>query len=122
MKKNDIILIAVIIAIVLGIGGFYLLNRTESKNAKVVITVGGQLYKEVSLYEDQTIEIKDGDHTNVLEIKDGYATMKDADCADQICVHQKSIHYNGESIICLPNLVMVMIESDEEYKVDSVAN
>lgn len=122
MKKNDIILIVIIAAIALGIGGFYLINRTESKNAKVVITINGQLYQEANLYEDQTIEIKNGDHTNILVIKDGYASMTEADCSDQICVHQKAIHYNGESIICLPHLVMVTIESDEEYKVDSVAN
>ncbi|MDO5520417.1 MAG: NusG domain II-containing protein [bacterium] len=122
MKKNDIILIAIIAVLALGLGGYFLLNREESKNAKVVITVNGQLYKEANLYEDQTIEIKEGDHTNVLEIKDGYAKMTSADCTDQICVHQKQIHYNGESIVCLPHLILITIESDEEVSLDSIAN
>ncbi|MDO5294104.1 MAG: NusG domain II-containing protein [bacterium] len=122
MKKNDIILIAIIAVLALGIGGYILLNREEPKNAKVVVTVNGHVYKEADLYEDQTIEIKYGDYSNTLEIKDGYAKMTDADCTDQICVHQKQIHYNGETIVCLPHLVLVTIESNEDISLDSVAN
>ncbi len=122
MKKNDVILIAVIAVLALGLGGYFLLNREEAKNAKVVIQVNGQTYQTADLYKDQTIEIKYDDHTNVLEIKDGYAKMVSADCSDQICVNQKAIHYNGEMIICLPHLVMVTIESEEEKSLDSIAN
>ena len=123
MKKNDIIVIVLVAFLALGIGGYYFATRTESKNAKVVIEVNGQLYKEVNLYEDQKVEIEtSNNHKNLLEIKDGYASMVEADCSDQICVHQRAIHYNGETIVCLPHLIMVTVQSDEEYSVDSVAN
>ena len=47
--------------------------------------------------------------------------MKSADCPDQICVHQRAISKNGESIICLPNKVVVSIEGAEDSQIDVVA-
>ena len=35
--------------------------------------------------------------------------MKWADCEDQLCVHQKEITLENESIICLPNKVIVEV-------------
>ena len=40
---------------------------------------------------------------------------------DQICVHQRAISKNGESIICLPNKVVVSIEGAEDSQIDVVA-
>ena len=60
--------------------------------------------------------------SNVLMIKDGRAQMKSADCPDQICVRQKAISKEGESIICLPNKVVVSIVGGEEKELDAVTN
>ena len=38
-----------------------------------------------------------------------------------ICVRQRSISGNGESIICLPHRLVVQIESEEERKLDAIA-
>ena len=58
-------------------------------------------------------------------IEDGAARMEDADCPDQICVRQGKIRAQGETIICLPNRVVVRItgtgEPDGE-EVDAVAS
>ena len=48
--------------------------------------------------------------------------MIEADCPDQLCVHQKKISMNHESIICLPNRVVVEIESSENSEYDAVTN
>jgi hypothetical protein len=66
------------------------------------------------LHTDTTISIVRGDiETNVLVIQDGYAYMKEADCPDGLCIHQGRIHKAGQSIVCLPNRVVVTIESDD---------
>ena len=54
-------------------------------------------------------------------IKDGEARMEWADCPDQICVDHRAVSRNGESIICLPNQVVVTVASSEESDVDAVA-
>ena len=52
----------------------------------------------------------------------GKAKMTDADCPDQLCVHQKAASKNHESIICLPNKVVVEVDGSEESEFDAVAN
>lgn len=121
MKRNDIILIAIILILGIGLFGFMYMNKKEG--GKVEISIKGEVVKELPLNEDTTYTIEDTDgHKNVLVIKDGYATIKSASCPDQVCVYQKDIHYNGESLICLPNQVMIRVIDGEKQEMDSVVN
>ena len=118
MKKRDWILAGTI----MGLAVIWILVRMfflNSDGETVQITVDGELYGEYSLHEDKTIKINE---TNVLRIKDGSAKMVEADCPDQICVHQRNISKNGETIICLPNKVVVTVCSGESSHLDGIAN
>ena len=84
----------------------------------VTITVDGKEYGTYSLLEDQTITIGEGDHINVIDIKGGKAYMTSASCPDQLCVNQNEIRYDKQSIICLPNKVVVTVTSDSKSDVD----
>ena len=53
-------------------------------------------------------------------IEDGKADMVWADCPDKLCVNQKAISREGESIICLPNKVVISSVGGEEREVDAV--
>lgn len=90
---------------------------------KIRITRDGELYQEVSLDENQTlvIEIPGEEGSNTLQIKDGYAKMVDSNCPDHLCEQQHRISKKGETIICLPNKVIVEVQSDEEPDIDGVA-
>ncbi len=118
MKKKDWILAGA----VLGLAVIWLLIRTffwNEKGERVQVTVDGEIYGEYSLNEDKTIKINE---TNVLRIRDGSAKMTEADCPDQICVHQRKISKDGETIICLPNKVVVTVCSGETSHLDGIAN
>lgn len=47
-------------------------------------------------------------------IRDGKADMKEADCPDKLCVHQKAISAENESIVCLPNRVVVTVTNSKK--------
>ena len=47
-----------------------------------------------------------------LVIRDGKADVTEATCPDHICVKHRPISRAGESIVCLPNRVVVTIEGD----------
>lgn len=117
MKKNDFILIAVILIIA---GAVFLLYHKIGKEDTgfVKVTVDGELYGTYSLEKNQEIEIND---TNHLLIQNGQADVIWADCPDKICVNQKVISANKESIICLPNQVVVEIVGGEDSQLDAVA-
>lgn len=118
MKKNDFLLIGVIILLAVAVLGYHYL-KGKSEDAYVVVTVDGKDYGTYDLSVNQTIHIHG---TNTLQIKDGKADMIEANCPDQLCVHQKPISKDGESIICLPNRVVVTIKGGKDRDMDAVAN
>jgi hypothetical protein len=109
--KNDMIFIAVLLALILVFGGFYILSRGEGDTVRV--TVGGELYGEYPLSQDTTVEIRNGEKLNLLIIEGGKARVETASCPDGICVSHKPISRDGESIICLPNEVVVSVHKTE---------
>lgn len=121
LKRNDLIFLAIIILVV-GIICILFSLRDAKRGASVEILVDGNLYGTYSLNEEQEVPILiDGTTTNVLEIKDGKANMVEADCPDKLCVHQKAISKDKETIVCLPNKIVVQVVSDTESELDSVA-
>ena len=124
MKKKDLILICSVLVLA---AAFWLVPRAvglfgNSKEQKLRITVSGEEYGTYSLEEDQVIKVGD---TNVCEIKDKKVTMISADCPDQRCIHQRPIQLQGETIVCLPNKVVLEItgtkQTDQEA-LDGVVN
>ena len=118
-KKKDWILILLILVVA---GAAYGIHEfAGSKGADVVtVKVDGKVTGTYPLDKDQKIKINGG--TNILTIKNGKAKMTDADCPDQLYVHQKAASKNHESIICLPNKVVVEVNGNKESEFDAVAN
>lgn len=121
IKKNDIILIVAILLV--GVGSLLIWNGSKSEGAKVRVTVFQEEFTTLKLDEDTiyTVEHENGEW-NTFEIKDGYVDMIDASCPDKLCVSQSKIHYNHETIVCLPNQVVLEIIDGEETAIDSIAN
>lgn len=117
MKKNDWILAGAVLAAALL---FFLINSLviHKDGAQVVVTVDGEVYGAYSLLEDQEIDING---TNHLSIRDGKADMTEADCPDKLCVHQKAISKDRETIVCLPNKVVAEVTGGEASGLDSMA-
>ena len=82
----------------------------------------GKIYQQIELEQNNTIKIEqeNGDYNEVV-IQDGYVWMTDADCPDKLCVKHNKIHYNHETIVCLPHKVVVEIIGGEENTVDIIA-
>lgn len=117
MKKNDLILAAAVILAACAILAFQYFGRSGGEQY-VEITVDGEPYGTFSLNEDRTVRINE---TNHLVISGGSAVMEWADCPDQICVDHRPVSSDGESIICLPNKVVVSVVSSEESSLDGIA-
>ena len=60
---------------------------------------------------------------NTVEIKSGSVSVTDASCRNQVCVRHGAISRPGESIVCLPNRLVVTIEgSGKGGEYDSVTS
>lgn len=124
MKKNDIILIVIIMLFALiGFGGVSLYFSGSMKDAEAVVYLDGKEYGRYPLKQEKVIEIKqeNGDY-NLIQIGNGKADIIDASCPDRICVKHRSISKRGESIVCLPNKIVVEIKNGVESEVDGSTN
>lgn len=109
MKKKDIILVIVVLLIAgVSYSVMHFMRLGEGHFAQV--SVDGKVQGTYSLDKDRTIEIKSSKGKNILIIKDGKVEMKEADCPDKYCVKQGKIKNIGETIVCLPNKVVIEIE------------
>lgn len=121
--KADIIIIGVI---VLSAALLFFVPKwihAGEKEGTVQILQDGKLLYEYSLYKEQTISVAFGEQGyNLVMIGNGSVQVTDADCPDKLCVKQRHISKNGESIICLPHKLVVQIVSKEESGPDAVTN
>ena len=91
----------------------------RATDGKLTVISGNEVYGVYGLGEDQTIEIGDG---NTCEIKDGKVSMISADCPDKLCVRSREISAVGESIVCLPNNVILKITGEaEKADIDAIS-
>lgn len=110
ITKADIILFFVLIAAGLAATAVLAISG-NSTGDKVVIESGGELYATYSLLEDRTIVVSaTGSGENTVEIRDGEVAVTGGSCKNQVCVKHGAISHSGESIICLPNRLVVRIE------------
>jgi hypothetical protein len=115
MKKqtrNDLLLV---LAILLCAGAFLLYtNLTRSDGAYAVVYVSG---KEVARYPldkpAETVLRTAASGSNTLVIREGCADVTAASCPDGLCVNQAAIRYENQTIVCLPNELVVQIEGGE---------
>ena len=119
-KKNDLILLMVIAAAGCIITAFVYLSSTSG--SLVQISVSGNITKTLPLDTDTQLEIKgENGKTCLLVIENGEAFVKTADCPDMTCVNTGRISKAGQTIICLPNRIVIkIINENSEDGVDAV--
>ncbi len=109
--------IAVIIFLaLLGIALTIFLWMPKSGGKNLEIRIDGKTVETHPLSKDYegNITTNNGSDFNKFTIKDGKVYMNDANCNDKICVKTKAISNVGESIICLPHKVVLVITGDSQ--------
>ncbi|MBQ8246688.1 MAG: NusG domain II-containing protein [Lachnospiraceae bacterium] len=121
MKKGDIILFVILLAI--GIAGCIFWHTFSEEAVYVEVIADGEQLGCYPLSEEREVLIKTGEKgENLLRIQDGNVKMVSANCPNQDCVYHKAIMYENESIVCLPHRVSVVIRSNnDEAAIDAMA-
>lgn len=97
----------------------YIISISRSPAEVVRIYQDGELVREINLSEiSEPYTIDMG--TNLIEADASGVRMHSADCPDKLCVKQGSISKAGESIICLPNKIIIEFEGNDYGNVDAV--
>ena len=120
LRKADFLLFFIFIAAAALIAAVPLVRSSDGA-PMVRIIAQGELAGIYPLDSDNEIEIERDGHRNVVVIKDNTVHMDYSDCKNQVCVNTGKISKPGETIVCLPNYVIVEIVSSEEGGEDDEA-
>ncbi len=111
-KADRIVLGAVVLAGLILAVCLLVFSRTGSQ---VQVRVSGEVVATFPLNRDTSYTIQGADGgTNQLEIQDGSAWVSQASCPDKLCMGMGKISKSGQSIVCLPNQVVVEVVSGKE--------
>lgn len=118
--KADLILICGLIFI--GVIIFLVLVVSSDDGNYVQVRVNGKVTSVYPLSQNRTEIIQGISGKNTLVIENREAYISEADCPDGLCKNMGRISKNGQSLICLPNKVVVEVtdNSDADKKESDV--
>ncbi len=115
--RYDVFLIVILLS--LSLCALLIMYLSKRDGTNVCVEINGEQVAQYSLSEDGEYALNGG--TNILRIESGEAYLVYADCPDKTCVHSGKIKYVGQSIICLPNKVTVIVKGNASNGVDLVS-
>ena len=123
LRKADYLLF--FIFIVAALISAFTFPRPAAGKEMVRIISNGEEFGIYPLDQDKKIDITRDGHHNIVIIQDGVVHMDYSNCKNQICVHTGEISDKSETIVCLPNYVIVEIigngeEGEEDESVDAI--
>jgi hypothetical protein len=125
MTLWDKILICLLIIISFAWLGLALLFNTKEGTKIIKIEVYGNLVEKLSLTENAAniYSFEFGENTGYIEVKDGAVRMLEMDkviCPNSICSKTGWIKEEYETIVCMPNGIVVSIENKEGNKENEI--
>jgi hypothetical protein len=91
-----------------------------SEGQEVSIYVNNREVYRLSLFERKTVSIQGIIGQTTVEIADGEVWVEKAPCPHQICKHMGKINRCGETIVCIPNRILIQIKGIPENQVDGI--
>ena len=92
---------------------FGILTLLRTPGAYAVVEVDGAFYGAYPLNEEAAVRIEGANGgCNLLVIAKGSAEIVEASCPDKLCVHQHAVAHTDETIICLPNRVVISVSEE----------
>ncbi len=121
LKKRDIILIIALLLV--GVIFLIIWHFVYSTSGKyITIEQRGDIIGTYPLDRDATIPILyKNEGVNEIIIEDGSCYMNSAECPDHLCIKQGKIDKVGQTIVCMPNRVVVTVVGDDSDALDTVA-
>lgn len=111
------ILLICILAAAAALFGLFRLLRPSEPGARVEVIKQGERIGFYDLTEDRDIPVLD---LCVLSVRGGAVSVQSSVCPRQVCVHHRPISANGETIVCLPNNLVIRILGGSDPETDFI--
>ena len=112
IKAGDIVLVALVIAA--SIASMVPVSRASAgeKGSLAIIEVNGEEVRRLELGDNQgyrTLKVQGAQGASTVVVEYGTVWMAESACRDKLCVGMGRIDSTGQSIVCLPNRVVIRI-------------
>jgi len=108
LRRGDFVLLFLFLACAALVAASPLIH-SPSEARRVRITCRGEEFGIYPLDKDAEITVTQAGNTNIIAIENHTVHMESATCHNQVCVDTGVISRTGETIVCLPNRVVVEI-------------
>lgn len=114
----------VVIGLILLLSGFFIVRaiesrlRQDSQKKAALIYQGKVLLEQIDLSKDGTIDILGGKMR--VQVLKGRLRIVYSDCPRHLCMNMGWIKYGGQTIVCVPNQVLVEIKAKGSSVIDAV--
>lgn len=100
-------------------------NDADGENLRAEIYLDGECIETIDLSqvtEPYSFTVKGRVGENIISVEPDRICVSEADCPDQVCVHQGWEATTAKPIICLPNRLVIRLVSSEEPEIDGVVS
>ena len=123
MRKNDYLLLVFLILLTSLV--YFLHGSTTATQDKILIVQHEQnILQKIHLQKIQApkkIEIPTEHGTVIVQIDHNGAYIVDSPCRDKLCIHQGKITHTGQTIVCMPEKVLLTLTAaGKEGALDAV--
>ena len=81
----------------------------SSEGAYATVSVDGAIVTRLPLSEDTSLRLEDG---TLLVVRDGSIWVEESQCPDGLCHEMGRISKEGQTILCLPNRISIVISGE----------
>ena len=111
---GDIVIVLAVVAVSVFLITQSVIGAAGGSDLEIRVTTNGEEALVHSLGDDaEELTVRGYVGDSYLEVKDGRVRMIDSACPDKLCVKTGWISRPGESIVCLPNRVVIEITGGE---------
>lgn len=107
--------------VIVTLASFPLIRHFHNEGKKVLIELDGEEVGKFSLEENRVIPVDGKLGTTNVEISEKGVRVLDSPCPYKLCVKSGPIRRSGETLVCLPNRIVVRITGDKGEEVDAVS-
>ena len=81
----------------------------SSEGTYATVSVDGAIVTRLSLSEDTSLRLEDG---TLLVVRDGMIWVEEYRCPDGLCHEMGKISKEGQTVLCLPNRISIVISGE----------
>lgn len=126
MRKLEKIIVVVILLLSFSAIGILMLSKSNHQNSNIIIRVDNKVVKKIPMNnsnESKSYDFNFNHEIGHLEAKNGSVRMLEMSkelCPNGICSDTGWISKTYQSIVCLPNKIIVTIEGSENEEIDII--